>query len=63
LTSTWAFSFTRHLSLIDHRTNGSDLAEQTGRKAWFTAEEMNQWRAERKMAPWYKRIYRMLFSQ
>jgi amino acid transporter len=49
--------------LIDHRTNGSDLAEQTGRKAWFTAEEMNQWRAERKMAPWYKRIYRMLFSQ
>ncbi len=39
------------------------FATQTGRKAWFTAEEMNQWRAERKMAPWYKRIYRMLFSQ
>lgn len=34
----------------------------TGRKAWFTAEEMNLWRAERKQAPMYKRIYRKLFS-
>jgi len=49
-----------------HRTfpkKAHEIDLDTGRKAWFTAEEMNQWRAERKMAPWYKRIYRMLFSQ
>ncbi|GAA6041879.1 hypothetical protein JCM8097_004527 [Rhodosporidiobolus ruineniae] len=34
----------------------------TGRKCWFTAEEMNEWRAERKNAPWWKRTYRMLFT-
>lgn len=34
----------------------------TGRKAWFTAEEMNQYRAERRAAPFHVRMYRILFS-
>lgn len=35
---------------------------QTGRKTWFTAEEMNAYRAERKAAPFYIRVYRILFT-
>ncbi|KAJ3739074.1 APC amino acid permease [Lentinula detonsa] len=34
----------------------------TGRKSWLTVEEMNQYRAERKAAPLYVRIYRLLFT-
>lgn len=34
----------------------------TGRKSWLTAEEMEQWHAERKAAPLHKRIYRLLFA-
>ncbi|KAJ3994420.1 APC amino acid permease [Lentinula boryana] len=34
----------------------------TGRKSWLTVEEMNQYRAERKAAPLYVRIYRILFT-
>ncbi|KXN92037.1 Amino-acid permease inda1 [Leucoagaricus sp. SymC.cos] len=35
---------------------------ESGRKSYYTAEEMNAWRAERRTAPIYVRIYRMLFS-
>lgn len=35
---------------------------QTGRRAWYTAAEMNAYRAERRNAPWYKRVYRILFT-
>ncbi|KAK4057913.1 Amino acid permease [Microbotryomycetes sp. JL221] len=34
----------------------------TGRKSWFTAQEMQAYRAERKAAPWHIRVWRMLFS-
>ncbi|KAJ3720586.1 amino-acid permease inda1 [Lentinula raphanica] len=34
----------------------------TGRKSWLTVEEMRQYRAERKTAPLYVRIYRLLFT-
>ncbi|KAF9067958.1 APC amino acid permease [Rhodocollybia butyracea] len=34
----------------------------TGRKSWLTVEEMRQYRAERRAAPLYIRIYRILFS-
>ncbi|KAF5367285.1 hypothetical protein D9615_010458 [Tricholomella constricta] len=34
----------------------------TGRKSWLTVEEMREWRAERKRAPFYVRLYRILFS-
>jgi amino acid transporter len=34
----------------------------TGRKSWLTVEDMRAYRAERRTAPLYVRIYRMLFS-
>lgn len=34
----------------------------TGRKSWLTVEEMREYRAERKLAPWWKKVYRLLFS-
>jgi len=34
----------------------------TGRKSWLTVEEMRAWRAERAAAPWYVRLYRILFA-
>ncbi|ORY53388.1 APC amino acid permease [Leucosporidium creatinivorum] len=34
----------------------------TGRKSWFTVEEMRAYRAERRAAPWYVRMYRILFT-
>jgi len=40
----------------------SQIDLDTGRKSWLTVEEMRAYRAERAMAPWYKRIYRILFS-
>ncbi|GJN89896.1 hypothetical protein Rhopal_002885-T1 [Rhodotorula paludigena] len=50
---------------IKNRTlpyKASEIDLDTGRKCWFTVEEMRTWRAERKAAPWHIRIYRMLFS-
>lgn len=34
----------------------------TGRKSWLTVEDMRQFRAERAAAPFYKRIFRILFT-
>jgi amino acid transporter len=34
----------------------------SGRKAWYTAEEMNAWRAERRTAPFHTRLWRALFT-
>jgi yeast amino acid transporter len=34
----------------------------SGRKAWYTAEEMNAWRAERRAAPFHIRLWRALFT-
>lgn len=34
----------------------------SGRKAWYTAEEMNAWRAERRTAPMHIRVFRALFT-
>merc|ERR1712093_207419 len=45
---------------LPYKAHEIDL--DTGRKAWFTAEEMNQYRAERRAAPWHIRMYRILFS-
>lgn len=45
---------------LPQRAHAIDL--DSGRKSWLTAEEMNQWRAERRQAPWYVRIYRILFT-
>ncbi|KAF7760107.1 hypothetical protein Agabi119p4_10783 [Agaricus bisporus var. burnettii] len=40
----------------------SEINLDSGRKTWYTAEEMNAWREERRRAPFYLRIYRKLFS-
>jgi amino acid transporter len=40
----------------------SQIDLDTGRKSWLTVEEMRRYRAERKAAPLYIRIYRILFS-
>ncbi|PPQ76659.1 hypothetical protein CVT24_011911 [Panaeolus cyanescens] len=45
---------------LPQRAHEIDL--DTGRKSWLTVEEMRQFRAERKSAPLYVRIYRMLFT-
>jgi len=45
---------------LPQRAHEIDL--DSGRKSWLTAEEMNAYRAERRKAPLYKRIYRMLFT-
>lgn len=45
---------------LPRRAHEIDL--DSGRKSWLTAEEMNEWRAERKRAPWYVRMYRILFT-
>ncbi|KIJ50402.1 hypothetical protein M422DRAFT_27391 [Sphaerobolus stellatus SS14] len=42
------------------RSHEIDL--DSGRKSWLTVEEMREWRADRKRAPIYLRIYRFLFS-
>ena len=34
----------------------------TGRKSWYTVEQMREYRAERATAPLYIRIYRLLFT-
>ncbi|GEM08303.1 amino acid transmembrane transporter [Rhodotorula toruloides] len=39
-----------------------EIDVDTGRKTWFTAEEMNAYRAERRAAPFYVRTYRILFT-
>ncbi|KAJ3547145.1 hypothetical protein NMY22_g1763 [Coprinellus aureogranulatus] len=45
---------------LPRRAHQIDL--DSGRKSWLTAQEMNEWRAERKRAPFYVRIYRILFT-
>ncbi|KAK4055504.1 Amino acid permease [Microbotryomycetes sp. JL201] len=40
----------------------SEIDLDTGRKAWYTASEMEAYRAERRNAPWHIRIWRILFS-
>jgi amino acid transporter len=45
---------------LPQRAHEIDL--DSGRKSWLTAEEMNEWRAERRRAPLHVRIYRMLFT-
>ncbi|KAG8818558.1 hypothetical protein FRC19_010564 [Serendipita sp. 401] len=34
----------------------------TGRKCWYTVEQMREYRAELAAQPWYKKTYRILFS-
>lgn len=34
----------------------------TGRKSWYTVEQMREYRAELKAQPWWKKTYRLLFS-
>ncbi|GAA6053852.1 hypothetical protein JCM3770_004749 [Rhodotorula araucariae] len=55
----WLCAYAKNRTL-PYKAHEIDL--DTGRKAWFTAEEMNQWRAERRAAPLHVRIYRILFS-
>ncbi|KAF9033739.1 APC amino acid permease [Hymenopellis radicata] len=45
---------------LPKRANEIDL--DSGRKSWLTVEDMRAYRAERKNAPLYIRIYRILFS-
>ncbi|KAF9448088.1 amino-acid permease inda1 [Macrolepiota fuliginosa MF-IS2] len=45
---------------LPQRAHKIDL--DAGRKSWLTAEEMNAWRAERRSAPIYVRLYRMMFA-
>ncbi|KAF8915731.1 amino-acid permease inda1 [Mucidula mucida] len=40
----------------------SEIDLDTGRKSWLTVEEMRAYRASRRDAPWYVRVYRILFS-
>jgi len=40
----------------------SDIDLDSGRKSWLTVQEMREYRAERKRAPVYVRIYRILFT-
>ncbi|KAG6827898.1 hypothetical protein H0H92_010033 [Tricholoma furcatifolium] len=40
----------------------SEIDLDTGRKSWLTVEEMREYRAQRKAAPFYLRVYRFLFS-
>ncbi|GAA5846736.1 hypothetical protein JCM5353_006676 [Sporobolomyces roseus] len=50
---------------IKNRTlpyKASEIDLDTGRKSWFTVEEMRQWRAERASAPFHVRLYRALFT-
>ncbi|BGP47346.1 Amino-acid permease inda1 [Rhodotorula kratochvilovae] len=55
----WLCAYIKNRTL-PYKAHEIDL--DTGRKAWFTAEEMNQWRAERRAAPLHVRIWRILFS-
>ena len=41
----------------------SEIDLDTGRKSWLTVEEMRQYRAERALAPWYVKVYRILFGE
>jgi len=45
---------------VPKRSRAIDL--DAGRKSWLTVEEMQEWRAERRAAPWWKRVFRMLFT-
>nr|CRX78983.1 hypothetical protein ls5930a1_00058 [Leucosporidium scottii] len=39
-----------------------DIDLDTGRKSWLTVEEMREYRAERKRAPWHVKLFRTLFT-
>ena len=45
---------------LPQRSHEIDL--DSGRKAWYTAEEMNEWRAQRRAAPIHIRIFRAFFT-
>ncbi|KDR79443.1 hypothetical protein GALMADRAFT_1240583 [Galerina marginata CBS 339.88] len=45
---------------LPQRASHIDL--DTGRKSWLTAEDMREYRAERRRAPLHVRIYRILFT-
>ncbi|GAA5937504.1 amino acid permease GAP1 [Sporobolomyces koalae] len=55
----WLCAYLKNRTL-PYKAHEIDL--DTGRKAWYTAEEMNTWRAERKQAPFLTRLYRIFFS-
>ncbi|KAF8875776.1 APC amino acid permease [Infundibulicybe gibba] len=42
--------------------SASDIDLDSGRKSWLTVEEMRLYRAERRLAPFHIRLYRMLFT-
>ncbi|KAL1413313.1 Amino acid permease [Vanrija albida] len=46
----------------DRPRRAADIDLDTGRKSWLTVEEMRAYRAERAAAPWYTRLYRLLFT-
>ncbi|CEQ40628.1 SPOSA6832_02272 [Sporobolomyces salmonicolor] len=55
----WLCAYIKNRTL-PYKAHEIDL--DTGRKCWFTAAEMNAYRAERKNAPFHTRAYRMLFT-
>ncbi|GAA5920031.1 hypothetical protein JCM1841_000388 [Sporobolomyces salmonicolor] len=55
----WLCAYMKNRTL-PYKAHEIDL--DTGRKCWFTAAEMNAYRAERKNAPFHTRAYRMLFT-
>ncbi|GAA5886560.1 hypothetical protein JCM5296_005328 [Sporobolomyces johnsonii] len=55
----WLCAYIKNRTL-PYKAHEIDL--DTGRKCWFTAQEMNAYRAERKNAPFHVRAYRMLFT-
>ncbi|GAA5823714.1 hypothetical protein JCM11251_000737 [Rhodosporidiobolus azoricus] len=55
----WIIAYIKNRTL-PKKTHEIDI--DTGRKCWFTVEEMEQFRAERAAAPWHLRAYRKLFS-
>jgi amino acid transporter len=55
----WIFGYAWKRTL-PRRAHEIDL--DTGRKTWLTVEEMRAYRAERRTAPLWKRIFRALFT-
>lgn len=48
--------------MLYSHTDSVAPVQQTGRKSFLTVEEMRMYRAERALAPWYVKVYRVLFS-
>lgn len=40
----------------------SEIDLDTGRKSWLTVEEMKAYKAQRRLAPWYVKVYRIIFT-